>query len=237
MTFKTQDNLKIRGWYATSPFGRRLLIIIHGFDLTHKDMINRSLGVYPEVADICLIDLRNHGLSESSSTTFGYREALDVEAVTKYFSAKYDEIIIWGSSMGAAAAVRAARLGASVDMLILEGLYDDLSNAIAIQAKHYFIPRIPFVLIGLFFYQHISGVDLKVMNMCENLKTIDKIPVLLIHSRADQEVPMSSFNSLKESLGNNGKAFILERGGHVSIYEENLIKYRNRVMEFIVNKK
>ena len=155
VSFQTADNLSIKGLYAASRRSNRLVIIIHGFGLTHKEMIRRGLAFYPDVADVCFIDLRNHGLSEGSSTSFGYHEALDVQAVARHFRSRYDEIIAWGSSMGAAAAVRAVIKGSSIDRLILEGLYDDLSNAIAIQARRYYIPQFPFVLISLLFYPYL----------------------------------------------------------------------------------
>ena len=140
-------------------------------------------------------------------------------------------------SMGAAASVRAIMLGSSADMLILEGLYDDLSKAIALQAKHYYIPKFPIVSLGLFFYQYISGVDLDQMDMAANLKKMKDMPILLVHSRADQEVPMSSFNRLKGSVGAHGKTLLLNKGNHEYIYEANIGKYRKRVLDFIVNRK
>jgi len=237
ITFMADDGIRIRGWFSTSNSNKRMIIIVHGYGLSHREMIKRGNGIFPKAADVCFLDLRNHGLSDNSFTTFGFREALDVQTAISRFRSHYDEIIIWGMSMGAAASVRAIMLGSSADMLILEGLYDDLSKAIALQAKHYYIPKFPIVSLGLFFYQYISGVDLDQMDMAANLKKMKDMPILLVHSRADQEVPMSSFNRLKGSVGAHGKTLLLNKGNHEYIYEANIGKYRKRVLDFIVNRK
>jgi len=230
----TEDRVKVRGLYGSSTSGKRLLIIIHGYGFSHREMIKRGDGIFPEIADVFFLDLRNHGLSDKASTTFGYHEALDVQAAVRYFRSRYKQIIIWGMSMGAAAAVRAAILGNPADMIILEGLYEDLSGAIAHQAKKYYIPRFPIVSLGLMLYEPLSGVILKDMDMHSNLTRLKELPILLVHSRLDQEVPMYSFNRLRGGLGPNGKILILNRGGHESIYEGNALKYRERVIDFIL---
>jgi pimeloyl-ACP methyl ester carboxylesterase len=229
---RTVDNITIRGWHASAN-NKKIVVIIPGFGLTHKEMAIRWKGIYPGIADIFLVDLRNHGLSDSGITTFGFHEALDVQAAVNRLKPNYEEIILWGMSMGAASAVRTALSGNPVDMLILEGVYDDLSNAICLQAKNNYIPKFPFVKIGLVFYEYLSGVNLAQMDMCAGLRKLKDTPILIVHSRKDQEVPMTSFRCLEKALGPKGQTLLFNQGGHEAIYEQNSQMYQKRLIKFI----
>ncbi len=118
-------------------------------------------------------------------------------------------------------------------MLILEGVYDDLSNAICLQAKNNYIPKFPFVKIGLVFYEYLSGVDLSQMDMCAGLRKLKDTPILLVHSRKDQEVPMTSFRCLEKALGPKGRTLLFNQGSHETIYEQNSHMYQKRLIKFI----
>jgi pimeloyl-ACP methyl ester carboxylesterase len=232
----TDDGVRIEGQVLRSPLNKKLVIIIHGYGMSHRNMINRANGLFPEIADILFLDLRNHGSSDKSHTTFGYYEALDVKAAIDHYRREYQELILWGLSMGAAASVRVVLLGGQVDMLILEGLYDDLSNAITLQSANYYLPKYPIVSLSLFFYEYISGVNLKQMDMVANLKKIKDIPILLVHSQADEEVPMSSYYRLRDALDEQGQLLLLEKGGHETIYDVNLFEYQKKIINLIINR-
>lgn len=229
----TEDNVTIRGWLLKSSLNKRLIIIAPGFGMSHKDMINRADDLFPDLSDFFFLDHRGHGLSQKASITFGYKEALDIQAAVNKFRPDYEEIILWGFSMGAAASVRAALLSSPIDKLILEGMYDDLSNTITLQAKHYHIPYYPFLALALIYYRITTGVALEEMDMEANLKKLRHRKILLVHSRADKEVPMEAFNKLQQAISSKGKVLLLEKGGHEFIYESNKEVYRSRVIDFL----
>ncbi len=234
LTLTASDGIKIRGWYAPSGQSETIVIVIHGHSLSHKENLEKWRGIYPETASFFFLDLRNHGLSDDAPTTYGYTEAYDVTAAVARFRAEYKKVIVWGTSMGAASAVKAVNYGLNVDGLIIEGLYGTLAEAITLRANGMNIPEFPLVTATLFYYELISGVKLSEMDMSENLKAIEGIPILLLHSRMDEKTPMESFYRLEKALeGKNSTIALFDRGAHEFIYEANSVKYIDMVKGFI----
>ena len=98
------------------------------------------------------------------------------------------------------------------------------------------IPNFPLVPLTLGYYRLISGVDLDAMDMCVNLKAIQHIPTLVVHSKEDEKVPMESYECLKNSINPKiSETLLFINGVHDSIYETNAKQYREKVGRFIVD--
>jgi pimeloyl-ACP methyl ester carboxylesterase len=91
--------------------------------------------------NVVLIDNRARGQSEGAFCTFG---TLDAEDMQCWLDALGERIgpgfapVLWGRSMGAAIAMRAASLDARIAALVLEAPYSDLSLSVAagLRRKH-----------------------------------------------------------------------------------------------------
>lgn len=181
-----------------------------------------------------VLDQRNHGLSDPAPTTIGYNEAMDVAAAIRYFRDKYDSVAVWGLSMGAAASVVAAKRGDRPDLLVAEGLYGSLANAVAVRGRDMGVPYFPLIPLALSYYEALSGVDLDEMDMCENIRALSGLPILLVHSAEDSLVPMESFECLKNGLDpKTGRAVLFPEGAHDGIYEANSAEYTSVLTAFV----
>jgi len=120
----------------------KAVLFIHGKDHNSSANIqyinylrNTTRGI-----DFLTIDLRNHGVHQSSTpfkgTTFGEKEAFDVIGAVKYLSDNgYDEVILYGHSIGGAAIINAVgKYGnlmpknMQIKGLIVEKTFADLRN-------------------------------------------------------------------------------------------------------------
>lgn len=225
------DGVVIRG-FAAAGKGDTVILALHGFGRDLNQMADRWRGLYPGDASFAVMDFRNHGASGPASTTFGYGEARDVAAVAAHLKKSHGRVVAWGLSMGAAAAARAARNGAPLDALILEGMYDTLSNAIALRGEKMGIPRWPLIPMTLWWYERLSGVRLDEMDMAQTLRGLDA-PVMLVHSLGDEKVPKEAFETLRAALGPRGEAFLLAEGLHDAIYETNRGVYVEALRGFL----
>ena len=227
----TDDGVVIRGFTAGGG-GGTVILALHGFGRDLTQMADRWRGLYPGAASFAVMDFRNHGISGPAPTTFGYDEARDVAAVAAHLKKNHARVVAWGLSMGAAAAARAARQGAPVDALALEGMYDTLSNAIASRGGKMGIPRWPLIPMTLWWYERLSGVRLDDMDMARILRGLD-MPVLLVHSLGDEKVPREAFETLRAALGPAGETFLLAGGVHDAIYETNRGAYIEAMRGFL----
>jgi len=234
ITLTTDDGVKLAGYYSKADGSKCLTIIIHGLGRSHLAMADRWNAVYPELGSVLFLDLRGHGRSSRRAlVTFGDNEALDVKAAVDRFRSEYDSIVLWGTSMGAAASLRYAGAGGKPDALILEAMYHSFDDAIDTRADLWHAPRRTMVPLVKFLFRHIFRIDFDGLCMPRILEKLNGMPTLLVQSREDEKVPMGSFEKLKAALGPKGQVVLFDQGAHDSIYRTNREEYMKVVREFI----
>jgi fermentation-respiration switch protein FrsA (DUF1100 family) len=131
VAFESSDHIPLKGWYipADVPGGgeaKGTIIYCHGLHRSRIEMLpmaqfGHSLGYHG-----LLFDFRNHGESGGSVTSIGYWERLDVEgAVQEALTREHapHPVIVWGVSMGAAAALMAAAEDPQINAVISDSTF------------------------------------------------------------------------------------------------------------------
>lgn len=116
IAFRSRDGVPLKGWYvpaATANGGapKGTIVYLHGFHRTREEMLPMAEFGHQAGYDGLLFDFRNHGASGGNVTSLGYWERLDAEAAVNYALSREkapQPVILWGVSMGAAAALMAA---------------------------------------------------------------------------------------------------------------------------------
>ena len=201
-------NARIHAWYIPSDDAQLTILFCHGNagNISHR-METLSL-LNAMAANVLIFDYAGFGLSSGkASEVQTYR---DVEAAWRFLieekSAKPEEIVLFGRSLGGAVATWLAvkeRPGA----LILESTF---ASIIAMGAKQY--PIFPVKLLARVRYDT-SQIIAQV-----------KSPILIIHSRDDKTVPFQQgvtlYNNAKEP-----KEFVEIRGAHNSGFLDSGMDY------------
>ncbi len=110
----TDDGLRLAGvWYpsVSSTAPGRTVIVIHGFAEDPRGFRDRAEALAKRGWNAAAIDLRGHGQSQGEHTSFGGRESDDLHAWIAVLAARVGPgmtLAVWGRSMGAAVALRAA---------------------------------------------------------------------------------------------------------------------------------
>ena len=130
---ETKDGEDIGAWFIDGRDDAPSVLVIHG----HKGRRGNSLGRAELLASrgyaVLMITLRAHGDSTGEFDDVGFGARNDVIAGVDFLEARRPgrPVIVDGNSMGAAAAVFAAReLGHRVRGYILESPYQDLRTAV-----------------------------------------------------------------------------------------------------------
>ncbi|MGH9350704.1 MAG: alpha/beta hydrolase [Terriglobia bacterium] len=131
VSFRSRDGVLLRGWYVPAspakggePLGT--IIYCHGFHRTREEMLLMAVFGHQLGYDGLLFDFRNHGASGGKVTSLGYWERLDAEAAATYALSQEKAprpVIIWGVSMGAAAALMAAAEDPQVNAVISDSTF------------------------------------------------------------------------------------------------------------------
>ena len=185
----TGGKIKIAGWWIPTPEARgKCAIILHGYSdakvggIAWAPML-RSMGF-----NILALDLRAHGESGGSFTTAGFWERHDISQVIDQTKSErprdFEQVILFGVSLGAAIAAATAAMRTDLAAVILESPFLDFHNAAARHGTNLGTPGPMFQEPAYRLAQWISRAD---FNAVRPKDTIPKIPcpVLLIQSGDD----------------------------------------------------
>ncbi len=217
------DGVKLAGsWYPTTglePTGRTV-ILLHGFAESPGNLQGqRVASLNAHGWNAAVLDLRGYGRSEGPFASFGGRESGDVRA---WLGALADRLgpslvlepVLWGRSMGAAIALRAAAEGSAVKALVLESLMVDLDEAVAVWLRKRRLP-FPRPLARLITRRagRLAGVSLTRPRALELAPRVS-CPVLIIHGGDDTLVTEPEVRRLAAAFPNEPRFIEVPGAGH-----------------------
>lgn len=137
----TRDGEQIGGWFIAGSRGvRPVVLLLHGHNGRRGDCLPQAHIFASAGCSTLLISLRANGDSTGEVNDVGYSARADVLAAVDWIERCHAgrPIVIYGQSMGAAAALFAApELGHRVHGYILESPYKDLRTAVWNRTRFY----------------------------------------------------------------------------------------------------
>jgi alpha-beta hydrolase superfamily lysophospholipase len=205
---RTADGLRLAGaWFpaAGDVPTARTAIVIHGFAEDPRGFRARADALARRGWNAAAIDLRGHGASEGEHTSFGGRESDDLRAWVATLADRVGpdmSLALWGRSMGAAVAIRAAadHDDPRIAALVLEAPYHDLEAAIAVLIRRFRLPA-PRLLARLVARRarSLAGVSLTRPRPIDLAPRVD-VPVLIVHGADDALVSPADARRLADAF-------------------------------------
>ena len=184
-----------------------------------------------------IYDHRRHGESGGKTTSFGYYEKSDLQAIVHAVREKigsYAKLGIHGESMGAATTILyAGTYPDEADFHIVDCPFSDFTE----QALHVLRRETPFrstmvLRIANFFLKVRDGYTLNLISPKEVIKNVEK-PMLFIHSLEDDFILPYMTEELFEAKQGDKMLKLFEKGAHAKSFNENTIEYEKVVSEFL----
>ena len=175
---------------GAEPTGRTV-ILLHGFaEPPGSVQAPRAAFLNRQGWNAAAVDLRGYGRSDGPFASFGGREAGDVrrwiDGLAELLGPTHPiEPVLWGRSMGAAIAIRAAAEDQRIKALVLESPMVDLDAAMAVWFRKRRFP-FPSLLARLVTRRagRIAGVSLTRPGPLD-LAPLVRCPVLIVHGAED----------------------------------------------------
>lgn len=187
-----RDGLKLAGWWLPNPTAKTVILLVHGYMMNMSEPSAVAAELHKRGYACLLIDFPGHGRSPSAVVTLGVREALDVTGAVGWIREKMPDakVVVWGSSMGAAATALASR-SVALDGMILDSVYAELMQAAQGWWRFLGGSTLQFFLgPAVVFARILAGIHLSEGHVRQAL-TETAIPVLLAHGDADTMVPLA----------------------------------------------
>lgn len=206
---------KIHGWFFGSK-GDKTIFYVHGNGGNNSDRLPVIKKYVENGFNLFIFDFRGFGKSDGRPTKKGIIE--DTFAAYDYLVESLgippENIIILGQSLGGVPALRLANSRKCFG-LILEGIFFSIRE----MARDIYSPNPLWRLASSSFN---NGKEIKKL----------KVPVLLIHGRMDDVVPVRHSRMLYEVSPEPKELIIFETAAHVDMYEADPRLYFESLLSF-----
>ena len=236
---KSNDGLKLHGFYIENKKNKGIMIEVHGYRSTAiRDLCPSCYHYYNMGYSLLLIENRTSGLSEGKYITFGIKESDDIICWIKHLNKKYSDtfIILAGVSMGASSILMTMdRLTdkMNVKAILVDCGYISPYEEVKYCINHYFhIPGILFIDMINIWCKLIAKFNLKSDNTVDSMKD-SKIPVLFAHGEEDDFVPVFNTKINYKEYKGPKKILLVKNASHGISYLVKPDLYVKTIKEFL----
>lgn len=201
LVIETADGERLQAWFVPAPAATtvpgKTILFCHGNAGTISDLLE-SLATFHRLGFATLVfDYRGYGASTGRPDEQGtYADAAAcLDYLVKRRGVPAADVIAFGRSMGGAVASHLAVAGGP-GLLVLESVF----ASVPAMARHYY----PYLPVRWFCRIHYDNL--------EHVARV-RVPVLVIHSRADETCPFEQGRQVFEAA-REPKLFIEVSGGH-----------------------
>lgn len=231
------DGLKLTGRYYHIDDSYPIQIQFHGYrGNAYRDMCGGNKLARENKFNTLVIDQRAHGKSKGHTITFGVKESRDCLSWINYVNQRFNnpDIYLVGVSMGASTILLASQydLTSNVKAIIADCPFSSTKQIIKKVVKDLKLPVnlvYPFIALGAKVFGRFN------INHGEVNKAIQKckIPVLIIHGKDDELVPVDMAYQINENNKEMIQLEIFENAKHGVSYFADSERYISIVNEFI----
>jgi len=231
------DGARLVGtWHGHPEADGRTLLLLHGLAEGRQMMRARADGIFARGWNVAVLDARAYGDSGGGLASFGGREVADlglwVDAVARKVGPGL-RLAVWGRSMGAAVALRAAADAPRVRALVLEAPYIDLHRTAATLIRRYGLPGSrPLAALVLRRAGRLAGVSLHRPRPIDVAPRV-AVPALILRGTGDALVSESETSALAAALGGPVETVAVPSARHSKIVDVGGPALIDRVGEFL----
>ncbi|SIO29061.1 Lysophospholipase, alpha-beta hydrolase superfamily [Singulisphaera sp. GP187] len=234
------DGTRLAGvWFpagaSPTPTGRTILLV-HGFAEVRDAMKGRAELLAARGWNVARLDMRGYGRSGGGFASFGGREGDDLRAWVDVVAGRVGpamSLAVWGRSMGAAIALRAAADEPRIVALLLESPYARLETVVAGWLQRIRTP-LPSLLAPRIVRRasRLAGVSLSRPRPIELAPRITA-PTLIVHGRRDTLVPDGDAHRLASVFPQPATLIEIQGAGHGNVIEMGGPDLLDRIVAFL----
>jgi uncharacterized protein len=214
VTITADDGVKLAAWLLPRP-GAPAVVLLHGYPAEKADMLPIAAALAPRFT-ILLLDQRYFGKSGGRVTTIGFRERGDLRRAIDFLAARgVREVGVFGFSLGGAVALLTAAEDSRIRAVAAYAPFADLRMLGHELYGWLWVLKYPFVGLLRGWSLLFLGHDITAVSP-ERAAAVLSIPVLLIASREDEQIPFHHAERLRQALARNAQAefVMMDHGRH-----------------------
>lgn len=212
------EGLRLRAWLLPGDPGRPAAVVAHGLGDSLESYLAVGLTLQARGYTTLLLDLRGHGGSQGRHTTLGGREREDVRAAIQELARRgwaSRGVLLFGYSMGAVAALRAAAGRSDVRAVVVEAPFDSYRAAVARAAGlYYHLPAWPLAPLSIAVAEWRAGFDADEVDAVAAAREV-RAPLLAIADAEDPRAPVATVQRVFDAHPGPGQLWLAPAAPHV----------------------
>jgi pimeloyl-ACP methyl ester carboxylesterase len=233
--FRSGDGTEIKGWWVPGTSGRGTVVMVHGLNRSRIEMVRRLPFVHEGGWNALLIDLRHHGASGGSATTFGVREKEDVAAAVRFARERAPgPVVLWGVSLGGASVVLAAADDPTVAGVICDSSYRSLDDTVRHHLRLFrgfrwwlrIVPSWPVADLSIYWIGKRGGFDPAAADVVAAARKLHGRPALFVANSEDRRMPQEIAFELKAAAGPRAEVLIVPGKSHGGAWRDGTAAYQ-----------
>jgi fermentation-respiration switch protein FrsA (DUF1100 family) len=237
--FSSTDGIDLKGWYLPAQGAAKgTIVYCHGLNRTRIEMLPKAAFGHQLGYNGLLFDFRHQGASAGALTTLGFKERFDVLGAVRYALA--DEkaarpVILWGVSMGAAAALLAAAESPDVAAVISDSSFLSLSDTVKHHLKLFLhLPSFPIANEVIYGIGWKGGFWPSEFNVGNAVERIGARPILFVAVEGDRRMPPSVAQALfARERSPESRLIVLPGHRHGEGFNQATAQYKSAVRKFL----
>ncbi|HTS16857.1 MAG TPA: alpha/beta fold hydrolase [Verrucomicrobiae bacterium] len=233
--FSARDGVKLEAWDIPAETNRMVAVLFHGHVSAKSGMLGEARALRELGVRTILVDFRGSGGSDGMVTTLGWDEAMDVAAAATWARHEWPErpLILYGTSMGAAAVLRAVAVeDVRPDGIVLECAFDNLLRTVSHRYHAMGLPAFPFAELLVFLGGVQHGFNAFRHNPAEYAKVVT-CPALVLDGERDPWVWPAEAHRVAAAMRGTAECHIFPNGGHGGYWADMPEDYRRTVAEWM----
>ena len=237
---KAEDGITLRGTeYLINEQNNKWAIVLHGYHSNPESVFSIGMHFSEKGYNVLIPSMRASNESEGEYIGMGWLDKDDLRCWISLIvrQNKNAEIILHGSSMGAATVLMASgdNLPNNVKAIIEDSGYTSVWDIFASEAKARFnLPTFPILNMFEIIANIRAKYNIKEASALEQVKKAT-IPILFIHGDSDDFVPQYMCEELYESASCKKDKLIIHEAGHTDSKYKEPETYYNKIFEFLEN--
>jgi pimeloyl-ACP methyl ester carboxylesterase len=242
VAFDAPDGVRLQGWWVPAAEARGTVVLVHGLNRSRIEMVRKVPFLHAQGWNALLFDLRHHGESGGDVRSLGWLERTDVRAASDFARSKAPgAVVLWGVSLGAAAATLAAADDPAVAGLVCDSSYRSLPDTVRhhVQLLRHSawwtrpIPAWPISAEFLFWIGRSGHFDPEALDVRAAAARLTGRPALFVANAGDRRMPQEIAFELKEAAGGQAKVLVVPGHSHGGAWREGTAAYESAVTELL----
>lgn len=223
-------------WYIPADSSDQTVILFHGYGGEKSSMLDKAMVFRKLGYNTMLVDLGGAGENEGTLCTVGYDEANQVKLAMKEITEKkHQKCILFGTSMGAVAIMRAvSELNVKPESVIIECPYGSLLKTVKARFNTMGVSSFPLSQLLVFWGGAVNGFN--AFSLCpEDYASKISCPALLLHGAKDEKVSIDEIKTIYTNLNSSNKKLIIyPNAGHENYLNDHAVEWERDLSLFLV---